>query len=467
MNSIMNDENVNQENTDQFWLMWFFTWKGRVARLPYFLAGIVLAGIKYLIDGLISTHFGVTWPVSSYLYNPLPPAIFGNHGQPLCLLLLAVDIPFFWMCIALTRRRLRDLGRGAGWTLLLFIPFINFALFLWLSLAPGTSSLDAPDASSSSLPLKYRLAIPGVLLAALLGLILAVASTHVNSYGMALFLGVPFLSGFVASWFLNLTSIRSGGDTTLASITPIGLIGVAMIFFKFEGLICLVMALPLAAPFAIAGGHAARDILSRYHNPQPRPLITCVAIIPLLIFAEYAAHLEPPVMPVTTSIVINAPVATVWKNVISFPPLAPPSVTKPEDWIFLTGIAYPTSGRIVGSGSGAVRYCQFSTGDFVEPITVWDENHLLAFNVASEPPAMHELSPWQIMPPHLEHNNLRSRHGQFRFIAIDDHHTLLEGTTWYQDYFWPQPYWRGWSDMIIHRIHMRVLEHVKQQAETP
>jgi len=60
---------------------------------------------------------------------------------------------------------------------------------------------------------------------------------------------------------------------------------------------------------------------------------------------------------------------------------------------------------------------------------------------------------------------MRSLHGQFRLIALDDRHTLLEGTTWYQDYFWPQPYWSGWSDMIVHRIHMRVLEHVKQQAE--
>jgi uncharacterized membrane protein YhaH (DUF805 family) len=461
----------NQTDTYQTWWEWLFTWKGRVARLPYFLTAIVLAGVKYLIDGRIAAAFGVKWQLLSHLYNPLPFFIaltVRERQSQLYLILWAVAIPFFWICIALTRRRLRDAGKGAGWTLLLFVPFVNLALFLWLTLIPGTSSLDDTEDSQSSMPLKYRLAIPGVLLAAILGLLLAVISTNgLNSYGISLFLGVPFLAGFVASWFLNLNSIRSGGDTALASISPIALIGVAMIFFKFEGVICLLMALPLAVPFSLAGGMAARDILRRYHNPQPRPLLTCVAVIPLLIFAEYAAHLEPPVRPVITSIVINAPVAVVWKNVISFPPLAPPSIAKPKDWIFLTGIAYPASGRIVGSGSGAVRYCHFSTGDFVEPITVWDENHLLAFNVASEPPAMHELSPWQIMPPHLEHNNLRSRHGQFRFIALDDHHTLLEGTTWYQDYFWPQPYWRGWSDMIIHRIHMRVLEHVKQQAETP
>jgi hypothetical protein len=60
---------------------------------------------------------------------------------------------------------------------------------------------------------------------------------------------------------------------------------------------------------------------------------------------------------------------------------------------------------------------------------------------------------------------MRSKHGQFRLVALDEHRTLLEGTTWYQNYFWPQAYWRGISDSIVHDIHMRVLEHVKRQAE--
>jgi hypothetical protein len=179
-------------------------------------------------------------------------------------------------------------------------------------------------------------------------------------------------------------------------------------------------------------------------------------------FGEHAANLEPPVLSITTSVIIDAPVATVWKNVIAFPPLA-----EPDEPIFRYGIAYPTSAQIVGSGPGAVRYCRFSTGDFVEPITVWDENHLLAFNVTAQPQSMRELSPWKITTPHLEHNYMRSRHGQFRLVALSDRRTLLEGTTWYQNYFWPQPFWRSWSDAIVHRIHSRVLEHVKRISEKP
>jgi hypothetical protein len=38
-----------------------FTWQGRVSRLPYFLAAILVAGVKYAIDGLVAAHFGVKW----------------------------------------------------------------------------------------------------------------------------------------------------------------------------------------------------------------------------------------------------------------------------------------------------------------------------------------------------------------------------------------------------------------------
>jgi len=43
--------------------------------------------------------------------------------------------------------------------------------------------------------------------------------------------------------------------------------------------------------------------------------------------------------------------------------------------------------------------------------------------------------------------------------------TLLQGTSWYQHGLWPAEYWRWWSDAIIHRIHMRVLNHVRDLSE--
>jgi hypothetical protein len=43
--------------------------------------------------------------------------------------------------------------------------------------------------------------------------------------------------------------------------------------------------------------------------------------------------------------------------------------------------------------------------------------------------------------------------------------TRIAGTTWYEHNLWPAGYWRVWSNHIIHRIHGRVLNHVKRLSE--
>jgi len=42
---------------------------------------------------------------------------------------------------------------------------------------------------------------------------------------------------------------------------------------------------------------------------------------------------------------------------------------------------------------------------------------------------------------------------------------LLEGTTWYYHNIKPAAYWQLWSDYIIHKIHVRVLNHIKFNSE--
>jgi hypothetical protein len=173
---------------------------------------------------------------------------------------------------------------------------------------------------------------------------------------------------------------------------------------------------------------------------------------------DTTAH--PPMYEVRTAVVIAASPEQVWKHVISFSELP-----EPQEWYFRAGVAYPIRARISGSGPGAVRYCEFSTGPFVEPIEVWDEPHLLRFRVTENPAPLKEWSPYMLMPPKHLHGYLVSRQGQFRLTALAGNRTQLEGTTWYQHGLWPAEYWRWWSDAIIHRIHLRVLNHIRTLAE--
>jgi hypothetical protein len=283
-----------------------------------------------------------------------------------------------------------------------------------------------------------------------------------EDYGAVLFFGLPFLVPFLSAFFYSFQTKRSFGSCYGVGFLSILALGCFIILFALDGLICLLMALPLAAlvalPAVVLGRMAGQAATGK--NSAILPLLM-VILFPGLVSFEEQVRPEAPLKSVTTSVRINASAESIWKTVVAFP-----KIDEPPTGIFRMGIAYPTEARIDGSGVGAIRHCTFCTGSFVEPITVWDENRKLAFDVTSSPPPMHEFSIYKhIDPPHL-HGNLRSEKGQFILKDMGGH-VVLEGTTWYRHEIWPQWYWVPITDHIIHTIHKRVLHHIKKTVESP
>jgi hypothetical protein len=224
-----------------------------------------------------------------------------------------------------------------------------------------------------------------------------------------------------------------------------------------EGLMCVAMALPITVPFGALGGWLAYVLCNSKREAHGLALMVMLPLGTL----SFDGSARPELFKVETELTVAAAPEVVWKNVVQFSALAEPS-----EWYFKTGLAYPKRARIEGSGSGAVRYCEFSTGAFVEPIEVWDEPRLLQFRVTQNPAPLREWSPYgELYLKHL-HGYMVSKKGQFQLERLSDGTTLLRGTTWYQHGLWPSEYWRWWSDAIIHRIHLRVLRHVKELAES-
>jgi hypothetical protein len=244
------------------------------------------------------------------------------------------------------------------------------------------------------------------------------------------------------------------------SVLSLLCLGGFILIFALDGAVCLLMALPLAMLLGVIGVFLGLALASAFSRGARAGLpLLLVLLFPGLVAFDDATAPQAPLRSVVTRVLIRAPIERVWRTVISFP-----KISEPPNGIFHFGIAYPIEAHIDGIGIGAVRHCVFSTGTFVEPITKWQEPALLAFDVSSSPPPMRELSLYEhVQAPHL-HGHMVSRRGQFRLIECDGG-VVLEGTTWYTHTLSPQWYWGPISDYMIHRIHERVLDHIKRTSE--
>ena len=273
-------------------------------------------------------------------------------------------------------------------------------------------------------------------------------------YGFTLFLVFPGLLGALASWvFRPATCLRAMG---LGALT-VTLALFCLLLIGIEGAFCIVMCMPIGWVLGALGAWALYE--ARSSRAAARGGFALLLLMPPSSLA-WDANAQPGLFEVHSAITIAAAPEVVWQHVVSFADLP-----EPDEWYFRAGIAYPKRARISGRGPGAVRYCEFSTGPFVEPIEVWDEPRLLRFRVTENPAPMNEWSPYaKVLPKHL-HGYFISRHGQFQLTRLPGNRTLLEGTTWYQHGLWPAQYWSWWSDAIIHRIHLRVLDHIRALSE--
>lgn len=280
----------------------------------------------------------------------------------------------------------------------------------------------------------------------------------VRQYGVALFIGVPFVMGAVGSFIFNRgrnVTMSATGQVTIATFV---LAGVVALVLAREGAICILFAMPLVVAVGLLGAALGRSI-AKSRDEGYAPAVITLMVLPFAVMLEPAHATGRTLHEVRTSIVIDAPVARVWPHVVSFEPIA-----EPAELLFRLGIAYPEYARSDGSGVGAARYCVFSTGTFVERITVWEPGRRLTFDVTSSPPPLRELSPYRnVSPPHLD-GYLRSRRGEFRLVALPGGRTRLEGSSWYELEMAPEGYWQLLSDALIRRIHRRVLEHIKSEV---
>lgn len=390
------------------------------------------------------------------------------------------SVPFLLLALVLTIRRCKDAGWNRWFGLFVVVPILNLPFMLLLAVWPSSPSQAtreahvplkpyAPPTSSAQLNSSHLAdssiiaAIFGIAVGAFYLVGLTVLCVYViGNYGAALFFGAPLITGAAAGYMLNRYTKKSAGGTVLHSLAT--MLAACMMFLAFglEGIICIVMAIPIMLPIGCVGALVGRSMTAAGVSSQASAdagFLGALLALPCLAVAE-ATVIPKHVYEVCTSVEVAAPPQTVWDEVVGFS-----KIDARPNWLFRLGVAYPTHATIDGTGVGSTRYCEFSTGTFVEPITEWSPPNKLAFDVSSQPDPMRELSPYNsISPPHL-HGAFTSVRGEFRIVELPNNRCRLEGSTWYTLDIHPNDYWTVWTDGILHLIHRRVLDHIKVTAE--
>ena len=311
---------------------------------------------------------------------------------------------------------------------------------------------------------KFLPALVSVIVTSIALATLAYLSSNIfEVYSQGMFIVTPIIGGIISVLIYNRAGKKRLSESLIVSIISGCIALCGFIVVGLEGFICLLMAVPIALPLFLVGGligYAISRTITRKHVSDVASLLICM-FGPL--FMGFESIQEPQIheRQSVTKVIISGDINDVWHEVIQFSP-----IPEPTELLFRMGIAYPTHAKIEGTGVGAIRYCNFSTGAFVEPITHWDKNKKLAFDVTEQPIPMTELSPYSdIHPPHLDWAVI-SHKGEFLLNDLGNGKIELTGTTWYHTVMKPEVYWGTIADEMIHMIHKRVLDHIKSTVES-
>lgn len=437
--------------------------QGKVSRSWFVYAGVVLAVLKTTIDTFVR-DIPAPYIQDNWL-TPLPTDLAGFQAM---LPTIWWSVPFIWIGTGLCIMRLRDAGMPRILVPIFFIPAVNLLFFIVCSCVPsreeeGGNSLEARSRSLFSRMVPSNdVGIAGftILVCSIIGVLGVLAGAYgLGNYGAPLFLGLPFFMGFLSALLYGVRQRRSLRECTGIALLSLFFTACALVCFLIEGIMCILALFPVGMVLVVMGAIVGYSVQALPPEGGGRTQSSLVCGLALAVALTLPVPNSQTLTSVTTIRVNRSPV-DVWPHVIAFSEISPP-----KEWLFLQGVAYPVRARIEGRGVGAIRYCEFSTGPFIEPITVWNEPRELRFTVTETPPALTEFNPLgTVIAPHLD-GYFDSLGGQFLLTEVEPSVTEIQATTWYTHKVAPVWYWELLSDPILHLIHKRVLEHIKVEAE--
>lgn len=259
-------------------------------------------------------------------------------------------------------------------------------------------------------------------------------------YGMAFFMAFPFAFGFA----LGTLQPRQRNLVSLA----VGIAGflVLLLTLHLEGLVCVLMALPILAGSALLGGLAQRHYQRKHERPKETPPRLLTLSMPLLVLlvlgqAEEQITAPPALVTVTTTARLPYPARLVFEGVQQMDTLA-----APKPWLLRLGLPTPYKCVLSAPRVGGRRTCLFDNGRIVAEITAYRPGERLTMDVVD----------YRLTGRHWFH----FQDAQYRF-SRQANQTVVTRTSSYRSQLRPRWYWQPLETYGIAQEHAFVLASLR------
>jgi hypothetical protein len=287
-----------------------------------------------------------------------------------------------------------------------------------------------------------RLATYSWLITALLLLIgFLCLELKIVGYGVAFFMAFPWAVGFAIG------TLEQSWRNVLYLILGVVIFMVLLLTWHLEGMVCVLMALPIFAGCVLLGSWVQRAFRQRTEAPANQPPRLLALLTPLVVLlvvgqAEKAVTAPPALVTVTTSVTLPYPAQQVFEGVQQMDTLA-----APKPWLLRLGLPTPYKCVLTAPRVGGRRTCLFDNGRIVAEITAYQPGERLTMDVVD----------YTLTGRHWFHfQDARytfRRHGG---------HTRVTRTSSYRSQLRPRWYWQPLETLGIAQEHAFVLASLHQ-----
>ena len=211
-----------------------------------------------------------------------------------------------------------------------------------------------------------------------------------TSFGWAMFIAVPFVSGFAVAAIVR----RPWRVAACCAMSAIATFSV-LLFTGWEGIVCCIMSLPLVGAAVAVGALLGYFIRGKWLDQMPspdQPVAILLLLCPLLIAA--ADRIERPTRNTvlrevfTTTVTVPATPERTWELIAEMEKL-----DGPRPFLLRVGLPVPTKCQLEKSAVGGKRICYFDQGEIRQEVTEWNHPETMILRVTgSSLPGRHWLS---------------------------------------------------------------------------